>query len=472
MGIIMNREKNLLINTFTLGIGTIIPKLVSFIVLPLLTAYLTKSEYGSYDLITTMCFLFVPFVTLQIQTGAFRFLIEAKDNSIRSKRIITNIFAYIIPVSLISVFVLFFALYQFDLIIRVLISAYFFVEILYQTAGQIIRGMSYNKVYSLASIFSAVSNMISIILFVWFLKLGLVGVLISLIISVSFPTLQMIVSGKILEFIDIRFVKKDVLKELLKYSWPMVPNSMSMWIMNASDRLLITYFLGIEVNAVYAVAKKIPNILTIVQGTFTMAWHESASIASRDDDASTYYSNMFDVVIRLMCGMMIAIIIFLPLIFKILIRGEYQDAYVQIPIILLAMFFYSLCSYLGGIYVAQKRTFNVGITTMVSAAVNLIVCLLFVQRIGLFAASISTLVSYVFLTFYRMFNIRKFVRIRYNYKIILLIIVVLSALTYMGCQNSVKFFVAECILGAPFAIILNRHYIANITKYIIQVIKH
>lgn len=468
----MNRGEKLLINTFILGIGTIIPKLVNFIVLPLLTAYLTKSEYGSYDLITTMCFLFVPFVTLQIQTGAFRFLIEAKNNLIRSKTIITNIFAYIIPVSLMSVCVLFFALYRFDLAIRMLISAYFFIEILYQVAGQIIRGMSYNKVYSLASIFSAVSNMISIILFVWLLKWGLIGVLLSLIISVSFPTLQMIVSGKILDFIDISLIRKDVLTELLKYSWPMVPNSMSMWIMNASDRLVITYFLGIEANAIYAVAKKIPNILTIVQGTFTMAWHESASIASSDDDVSTYYSNMFDTVIRLMSGMMIVIIVFLPLIFNILIRGDYQESYVQIPIILLAMFFYSICSYLGGIYVAQKKTFNVGITTVVSAAVNLIICLLFVQKIGLFAASISTLVSYIFLAFYRMFNVRKFVKIKYNYKIIFLIVVALFILTYLGCLHSKMPFVIECAFGIPFAIIINRHYIVHIARYVVCGLRH
>ena len=314
--------------------------------------------------------------------------------------------------------------------------------------------------------------MISIILFVWLLKWGLIGVLLSLIISVSFPTLQMIVSGKILDFIDISLIRKDVLTELLKYSWPMVPNSMSMWIMNASDRLVITYFLGIEANAIYAVAKKIPNILTIVQGTFTMAWHESASIASSDDDVSTYYSNMFDTVIRLMSGMMIVIIVFLPLIFNILIRGDYQESYVQIPIILLAMFFYSICSYLGGIYVAQKKTFNVGITTVVSAAVNLIICLLFVQKIGLFAASISTLVSYIFLAFYRMFNVRKFVKIKYNYKIIFLIVVALFILTYLGCLHSKMPFVIECAFGIPFAIIINRHYIVHIARYVVCGLRH
>ena len=82
----MSREKSLIKNTIVLSIGTVIPKFASFIVLPILTGYLTKTEYGTYDLITVLCSLFLPAVTLQIQTAAFRFLIEKKDlNVIRNK---------------------------------------------------------------------------------------------------------------------------------------------------------------------------------------------------------------------------------------------------------------------------------------------------------------------------------------------------------------------------------------------------
>ena len=121
---------------------------------------------------------------------------------------------------------------------------------------------------------------------------------------------------------------------------------------------------------------------------------------------------------------------------------------------------------------AQKKTFNVGITTVVSAAVNLIICLLFVQKIGLFAASISTLVSYIFLAFYRMFNVRKFVKIKYNYKIIFLIVVALFILTYLGCLHSKMPFVIECAFGIPFAIIINRHYIVHIARYVVCGLRH
>ncbi len=465
----MNRVISLVKNTFILAVGTIAPKLANFIILPLLTAYLTKKEYGTYDLIVTLCFLLIPIATLQIQTAAFRFLIEAKGDE--KKRIITNIFAYIVPTSLISFFIIYFVSYTIPIFARVMIAIYFMAEIIYQTLGQIVRGLSKNKIYSSAAVICSITNMVAIVIFVWRLKWGLNGVLLAITLSVALPTIFIIIRSNILREIDFRYVEKNSIIQMLKYSWPMVPNTISMWVMNASDRLVVTFFLGVEANAVYAVAKKIPNILTLAQSTFTMAWQESASLASSDDDVVEYYSDMFDKVFRLMSAVMILVLIALPILFHLLIRGDYAEAYIQMPIIILSMFFYSICSYLGGIYVAEKRTFNVGATTVVSAAVNLFVNLALISFIGLFAASISTLVSYIILSFYRMFNIKKLVDIRYNYKLIVLTVFALSIFCFMSVISAWQIYVFEIITGIVFSYILNRELVQNLWNICMNKIK-
>lgn len=76
----MNREEKLIKNTMILAIGTFLPRVASFIVLPILTGYLTQEEYGTYDLITVLVSLLLPVATLQIQTAAFRFLIDVRGN--------------------------------------------------------------------------------------------------------------------------------------------------------------------------------------------------------------------------------------------------------------------------------------------------------------------------------------------------------------------------------------------------------
>lgn len=452
----MSREKNLIKNTLILSIGTVVPKLSSFIILPILTAYLTKAEYGTYDLITILVSLFLPAVTLQLQTAAFRFLIEEKESEINKKKIISNIFIFIVPTSIIALIILFFVLFKYSIISRVLIGLYFFFDIFYNACGQIARGLSRNKEYTIGAVISSFINLLFTIVLVYIMRMGLNGVLICLCLAKIIPTIIIIKQIDLFKQVDIKLFNKDLLKELLKYSWPMVPNSMSMWVMNASDRLVVTYFLGIEANAIYAVAKKIPNIITIAQSTFTMAWQESASLASGDKDSSKYYSKMFDIIFCSMSGIMIFLLACMPILFKILIQGDYNDAYNQMPILVLGMFFYSIASYLGGIYVAKMKTKSVGITTIVSAVINLVISLIFIKVIGLYAATVSTLVSYMILAIYRMIDVRKYERIDYSIKKIIEILLVLMIITIFSYVKNIFSYIIIFFIAILFNYAFNR----------------
>lgn len=464
----MNREKKLIKNTIILGIGNIIPKLSSFIVLPILTGYLTKSEYGTYDLIVVLSSLLLPAVTLQLQTAAFRFLIDKMDDKEKQKSIITNIFLFLNIVCFITIFIMFFVLHKIPIITRLLILSYFIFEVLYSTVGQTARGLCNSKIYAFAAGTNSIVNLIFTIILVYFFKWGINGVLICLCLADLIPILIITIKLKLLKYINIKLFDKKLLKEMLKYSWPMVPNGLSMWVINASDRIVITMFLGIEQNAIYAVAKKIPNMLTIVQSTFTMAWTESASIASKDTDSSEYYSKMFDLVFSFMSSMMVLVIAIMPILFLILIRGDYGDAYSHMPILTLSMFFYSIASYLGGIYVAEMKTKNVGITTVVSAIVNLVTCLLMVKFVGLYAASISTLISYIVLSSYRMFNIKKYTNINYNYKKLIIMLIFMIGISLLSYINNIYFRIGLFIVAVFYTIIINRKIIMIILKKILK----
>ena len=90
-----------------------------------------------------------------------------------------------------------------------------------------------------------------------------------------------------------------------------------------------------------------------------------------------------------------------PLLFMILVRGSYDEAYQQIAILVLALFFYCLAAYLGGIYVAHKDTKSVGLTTIVALVLNLAIDVALVPVIGLWAASLAMLASFVLLVILR-----------------------------------------------------------------------
>ena len=240
----------------------------------------------------------------------------------------------------------------------------------------------------------------------------------------------LVVSARILSYIDFSLISAEKIKEFLSYSWPLVPNSLSSWVIRVSDRFIISLFLGIEANAIYAVANKLPNIFSIAQSTFTLSWQENASVAAADKDSAEYYGEVFSDIYNLFIGMMALLIASTPIIFKILIRGDYEEAYNHMVILYFGVLFSSISSYLGGIYIANMKTRQIGITTLIAAGINFIINILLVKRIGIYAATLSTVVSYLWLVLYRMIDIQKIQKIRFHYIriILLLLIIVVMAL--------------------------------------------
>lgn len=467
----MKREEKLIKNTIIIAIGNFLPRLASFIVLPILTGYLTQEEYGIYDLITVLVSLLLPAVTLQIQTAAFRFLIDVRGDLKEEKRIVTNIFAFTFPVSIIALIILYFALFQLEPLVRWLICIYFIFDILVNTARQIVRGLSKNKDYSISAIIGSCGRLLFALVFVLWLRTGLVGATLTLIASVAVEFLYLIFRTRLHRYIDFSLLSKSTVKKLLKYSWPMVPNSMSMWVMRLSDRLVVTFFMGVAANAVYSVANKIPQLLMIAANTFDMAWQENASMASKDDDASTYYTQMFRAVFDFMAGVFGLLVAVAPIMFSLLIQGDYEDAYCHMTILFLAIFFLSIAAYLGGVYVAYKKTTSVGITTALAAVCNLVFDIATIQWIGLYAASGSTLISYLFLCIYRMIDLKKFVDIRYDLKRIVIVVLVLIAMSVLCFVNNTVCNILNLAIGIAMFCILDGKMIMALVRKLMRKVK-
>lgn len=467
----MSREGKLVKNTAILAIGTFFPKLAAFITLPVLTAYLTKEEYGTYDLILTMVSLVLPAVTLQIQSAAFRFLVDVRHDESEKKSIISNIYVFVTATSVVALAVMYFLLANQSFEIRLAICIYFFFDIISNSSRQVVRGLDQNMAYSISAFISSLGQVVLIFVLVLAFHLGLLGGLISLCASEFLSSVFLFLRGKIYKYISFKECNWKKLKELLEYSWPMVPNSLSQWVIHASDRLVITYFMGAAANAVYAVAYKIPAILSFAQTTFNMAWQENASITSNDDDAAEYYSNMFHTLFDIVAGFMAALIGLTPIIFAILVRGDYSEAYNQIPILYMGIFFFCLSSFWGGIFVAYRKTKIVGLTTVIAAACNLLIDILTIRWIGIYAASISSLVSYILLCTFRLIGARKLVKIIYPWKHIIIVLVLLSAQCVISFQQQTVLNIINFAIGITLAIVLNRKIIEAIIKKFKGVLK-
>ena len=125
--------------------------------------------------------------------------------------------------------------------------------------------------------------------------------------------------------------------------------------------------------------------------------------------------------------MVIGIIAVLPFAFSILINEKFNRSYYQIPILLLASLFNILVSFVGSIYVAKKKTTEIAKTSIFAAIINILINIVFIKKIGLYAASISTLVAYMSMCIYRFIDSRKYVILSIiKYQSFMLIILLLK----------------------------------------------
>ncbi len=466
------REKNFWKSTIILAFGTFLPKLTSFVTLPIYTACLTKSEYGTFDLITVLCSLLLPVATLQIQSAVYRFLLERRFDTDRINSVVTILYLFVIPVSVLVLGVTYFLLGKaISPYLKFLIVLYFFADILLVVTRQIARGLLKNHVYSTSAIINSFLNMVLVLVFLLLWDRGLIGLMESLVIATTVSFLYIFIALKIWNYVNVKQLNWCEFKEIINYSWPMVPNSVSLWVMRVSDRAIISLFLGVEANAIYAVANKIPTILQLAQNTFSMAWSESASLTVNDNDVTEYYSKMFRTLHRVMAGLAALMLACLPILFAILIKGDYDTAYIHIAILIVGMFFSNIAIYLGGIYVAYMKTKSIGWTTILAALLNAIINILFIRKIGIFAATLSTTLSYFFLMIYRLWDIQKFQKISIDIKETVFTDIVLIIMCIICIKRTMITYILNCFIGLFLCYTLNKDLIKKMPLLLLRKLK-
>ena len=459
----VDRNKELGRNTIILGIGQLFPKLFSLLLLPFLTAYLTTEEYGNYDLILSIASLLIPVVTLQIQQAVFRYLLSTTQNHER-KEYVTGAVIYILASSCICYPVVFVCLelYGINTLNSLVICLLFWSEAVYILFGQIVRGLGFNAKYSLSVVVYSLANLGFSVLMLVVLHLGLFGVIISLMLGYICANIFMLFSSGLLKYFDLRCFKKPYLKRLLQFSAPIVPSSIALWIVNLSDRLIIIHFLGSAANGIYAVANKIPSLYSTAYSVFNLAWTETATRVSDDGNPAEYYSKLFRVLFKFLIGMMLFLIAATPLVFKFLVKGDYGSAIYQVPFLYFGIFFNSLVNFYSGIYIALKRTKQVGYSSVLGAALNAIINLILINKIGLYAASISTAVSFFIIVVYRAFDLNKVIKIKYSFKEIFWGIMCFAIASLCLHVNNIPMIIACWCIGVAYNLTQNLDFVKKL----------
>lgn len=458
----MNREKELIRNTAIVAIGKICTKIWIFVLLPFYTAMLSTEEYGTVELINTYVSLLLPVVAFQISDALFRFTIDARKEPEKLKRIVSTIILFCMFQSV--MFGIVFGIGQsfLDIPYKIFLYLNVLANIFSGAFLQLCRGMGDNTGYAVGSFFIAGSAVVLNIALVLIYNWGAKGLLIATFISHMVGIAYIVWKEKVFKLLRLKYFDAMLLKDMLSYSLPLIPNYLCWWILGASDKTVVSYFLGVAENGILSVSQKFSTAYTTVYNVFNLTWTESASMHKNDPDSEKYFSDIIEKAFRLLASGCTALIAVLALVFPLLINEKFDASYYQIPIYMLSAFLHSVIGIFSVVYIALKRTKEIARTSLFAAMINLVFNVCLIKYIGLYAASISSVVAYAILLFVRYLDIQKYVRVRIKKPLVcsVIIVFVLEFVTYYIRNTGVSFITLVGIV--LYIILINRAMIVSV----------
>lgn len=432
-------------------IGSFGSKLLSFLFLPLYTAVLSTEDYGSVDLLYSTISMLTPILLLSIQDATLRF---SMDNNYEKRDVISTTFNIIFKgttvLALANVILNYFDIIHFEIMHLIFFYFTFVVGAMNNCLSLYLKSKDKASVIAVSGILSTLVNCISNILFLLVFKLGINGYMLSNILALGVQFIYQLFIGKAYE--DLRFKNyKNISKPMVKYSTPLIANSVSWWINNASDRYIISWLCGVGANGIYSISYKIPTILITFQSIFYNAWSISAISEFDEKDSDGFLGKnytIYSLVSIVVCSVLLLMNI--PLA-KTLYSGEFYYAWKFIPFLLVATVFNGIAQFEGSLFAAARKTKEVSQTTVVGAVCNTVFNFIFIYLLGVVGAAFSTMIGYGVVWAMRTIFLNKFVKLKvqWNKQILSIILIItqsiIATLNYFYVAQIFIFFILICI---------------------------
>ena len=400
------------------AIGNIGSKLITFLMVPLYTYFVhDTSDFGYYDLCLNVCFLLMPFFTLQLRDGAFRFLLDCDDEEKR-QRIVTFVSRTMLTtLSLAALLAIVMAMttnihylgYALGLLIALSLQ---------EVYSQVFRGLGNNRAFAATGILSALGIGVFSILFVAMMGMGIKGIFLANILA-RILALLIVESRVRLITRNTRWSlsARQVGRDIIRYTLPLLPGSLCWWLTGSSDRLFISHFLGLDINGVYAVAIRFTGIITTLAIIFYQAWQETAILQYNSPDRNRFFSKMFNGYIFLLSVILVGYVFMLKVNYGWLVADEYSESLNYIYPLAVSAVIFAIAAFFDMGYQCAKDTKRTLPAIVLAAIVNVLFNFALIKPLGVYGVIITQLITYVVLVTYRWFDMKRYFTLSINHRI-------------------------------------------------------
>lgn len=425
----MNPIRRFIKTAGTYLVGNVLSKLVAVFLLPIYTAYLSPTEYGTYDLAISVLNIVMPIAFAQIWDGMYRFVFDCDGDGEKFGVVTNSLVVCAFGTCIFTAACLLAAPFLGDLWSPFMWLYGLTLSLQYE-ATYIARSFFKNALFSVSGVsnalVAAVLNIVLICHFDW----GVESIYLSAALGNVLQIAMICSSLKVLRRVKLSSLNWGLVIRMAKFSIPLCLTSLSFWLFNGFTKVAISFFLGTADNGLYGVVTRFTAAITMVSSVVQFAWNETSYLMAKNERRAAAYRY----VCRLLLWVLLAASTVFPyvvkLVFPFFVSDSYAAAASLLPAATLGVMLNSYASFLSTIFATERMTSPILASTLVGAATNIVITPLAITSSGLTGGIWALAISYAAMALLRIAVLRSRLGISMGLR-------ALAPLAFMGISYAV-----------------------------------
>lgn len=484
----MSGFKSLFKQTFIYGLATVLPRMLSFILVPIYTdpAVLSTAEYGRVSFIFAYFVLFNVVLAYGMETAFFRFFNKEEN---QEKVTSTSAMSLIISsFALLGIAFLFrnqiSSLINIDLKYLNLVFVILLLDALVIIPFSWLRATARPIRYAIIKILNVAVNLgLNIFLLLYLKDLANGNSFFDSIYKPDFEISYIFISNLIASgltllvllpfYTKIKF-KFDIIlwKKMMRYAMPVLIAGIAYSVNETFDRILLEKLLPADVAeeqiGMYSACYKLALFMTLFATAFRLGIEPYFFSHSKSENPQKNYATILEYFVALGSVILLAVVVFADILKLYIIQSDaYYEAMWIVPFILLANFCLGIYHNLSVWYKITDRTRFGAYISLFGAFITLILNYVLIPIIGFKGSAIATLSAYSAMMLLSFYFGRKYYPIPYNLKKIglyLLTSIGLAVLSFYYYRGNYYIGITMLVVFLGLVIMLEKNQLKQVLK--------
>lgn len=370
------------------------------VIIPIYTNLLSPSQYGVYAVslavLSFLCILFSDWIGL----SGLRFF---RQNQLCDK--IPNYISTLVLILCANLSVM----YLLSFIFRHRFYSYFsiqpklfcFILLLIIPVAirallfQVLRAQIKPGAFTVSTIINQLLTIIFSVVILKIFNLGAASILIGMALSITIIDIVLVFQSDILKYIRFEIPDINMIKSIFWYGIPIAVASISLWMINQSNKFITSHYYGFKEAGLVGVAYNMtfPILMTFFAIITIAAYPRIINLYEEKTDVRPVISKLTGYYMLVSIPIVLLMSVYAPDLITLFANSKYQNAYVLIPYFAAGAFFLCFSDYTTMQYHLSKKTYILTVLKIFSGIAGLFLNVILIKKFGLIGVGIATLVS-------------------------------------------------------------------------------